>query len=304
MSKKISQQEYERRIEERFPEESFTVLEYTSTAKPAIIKCNSCGDIIKVSRALNFLAPNKVNGCKKCKGLWIERDKKIQEILQYYDIVKTEVKDTHIHYTIKCKKCGHERTSTLHNLYSHLQCGCETGVYRNRTAEEFIQEANQYCREGSYKLISEYKNQTTKVLLQHSCGFIWEVRPADVIHGDNFCPKCGKRISKGESLVQNILNELNIEAKREWIIPNTLLRFDFYFILGEQKFAIEYNGIQHYEQVEHFGNRLEVQQERDKRKKEYCENNNIILIEIPYWVPDERVKSLIVNKLNDYLERE
>lgn len=59
---KITQQEFERRIEVRFPLEKFEVKEYQSLGKPAIIKCLKCNKDIKVSKANNFLAPNKVYG--------------------------------------------------------------------------------------------------------------------------------------------------------------------------------------------------------------------------------------------------
>ena len=78
-----------------------------------------------------------------------------------------------------------------------MKCGCETNTIRNRTEEEFLNEVNKNCIEGSYELIGEYINQTTKVLLKHSCGFIWNARPADVIKGKSFCPRCGSYESKG-----------------------------------------------------------------------------------------------------------
>ena len=47
---------------------------------------------------------------------------------------------------------------------------------------------------------------------------------------------------------------------------------------------IEYNGIQHYEPVEYFGGerQFKIQQEHDKRKRKYAEDNKINLIEISY----------------------
>lgn len=293
---KISQKEFEERIKLRFPDEDFKILEYESTGKPMKIQCCNCNNIIEVSKAGNFLAKNKVNGCKNCKGLWIEREKKLNEIKEKYNIIKTEVKkDTHTYYTIECKKCHHKRTSTLKNLYKHLQCGCETNVYRGRTAEEFLKEVNKNSLNGSYTLVSNYTNQTTKVLLRHSCGFIWEVRPADVIHGRSFCPKCSKSRSKGEILVSKILEELGLSFDMQKTIPNSRLRFDFYFELNNQKIAIEYNGEQHYKEVPIFEASLEEQQERDSRKREYCKNNNIKLIEIPYWLKREEIKQLIIS---------
>ena len=45
------------------------------------------------------------------------------------------------------------------------------------------------------------------------------------------------------------------------------------------------------------------QQGLDERKRAYCLQNNIELIEIPYTMRDEELR-LYLNRLNDYLKRE
>lgn len=73
--------------------------------------------------------------------------------------------------------------------------------------------------------------------------------------------------------------------------------------LQNKKFAIEYNGRQHFEPITFFGGEEEfkTQQERDKRKEKYCEDNNIDLLVIPYWLTETQIKNTIKNKFNDYL---
>ena len=273
-----------------------------------IIQCNTCKQQIVVNKANNFLAPTKAFGCKNCHGLQKIRDQKIQEIKQKYEILNTFVKETHTYYRIKCKNCGHIRESTLQNLYRHLKCGCETNVKRNRTAEEFIEEVNNNSILGSYSLIGKYINQTTKVLLKHDqCGFIWEVRPSDVIHGKAQCPKCGKKYSKMCLYIEKILLENNIEFTMEKRLNNSLQRFDFYLENQKYKIAIEYNGEQHYKESNYFSPTLSQQQERDERKRRYCKENDIILYELPYNLTKEEIHNQIIkiiNKFNDYLERE
>ena len=290
--KKLTLADFENRIKERFPTESFTVLEFNGMKVPAKIKCDTCGEIIEVNHGGNFLAKNKVYGCKNCNGLWKQREEKLNKIKEYYDIIKTEIKETHTYYTIKCKNCGHERTSTLNNLYKHLDCGCKTKVYRNRNAEEFIQEVNRF-NNNEYTLISDYKDQLTKVLLRHSCGFIWEVRPSDVIHGRSYCPKCGHKESAGERFIRGILEKLNIPFEQEKRLNNSQQRFDFYLPNDGNPIAIEFNGEQHYRETDFFKGTLEVFQERDERKKKYCEENNITLITIPYWYSKEDIIKVI-----------
>ena len=76
MPKKISAQNFGSRIKDRFPEETFQILSYSGTGNPLSVKCENCGQIITVSKAVNFLAKNKAYGCVNCHGLWRQREKK------------------------------------------------------------------------------------------------------------------------------------------------------------------------------------------------------------------------------------
>jgi very-short-patch-repair endonuclease len=60
------------------------------------------------------------------------------------------------------------------------------------------------------------------------------------------------------------------------------LKFDFY--LPNYNLCIEYDGRQHFEPIDFFGGEknFEIIKKRDKIKNEYCLNNNIHLIRIPY----------------------
>ena len=48
--------------------------------------------------------------------------------------------------------------------------------------------------------------------------------------------------------------------------------------------GIEYQGVQHYKPIEHFGGEehFRHQQENDRKKKELCSKNGVTLIEWPY----------------------
>lgn len=247
MAKAVTLQEFNRRIKERFPEEKFEILEYSVAGKPAIFKCCTCGKEISVSSALNFLAKNKRYGCVNCHGIWKDREKKLELIKTKYEIIDdSEIRNTHTLYTVKCKNCGHIRTTTLNNLIKNLECGCKTGTLRNRTAEEFINTVNKNHID-QYELVSEYTDQTTKVLLRHlNCGFIWSVRPSDVINnGKCNCPKCATFQSIGARAIEQVLKESGIPYEKEKQLENSKQRFDFYFEIKNNKIAIEYNGIQH-----------------------------------------------------------
>lgn len=71
-------------------------------------------------------------------------------------------------------------------------------------------------------------------------------------------------------------------------VNNGNLSYDFY--LPNYNLLIEYQGRQHYMPVDFAGKgydwankQFEIQQEHDRRKREYAESNGYTLIEIPYW---------------------
>jgi hypothetical protein len=114
-----------------------------------------------------------------------------------------------------------------------------------------------------------------------------------------------KDMSFGERLVKGVLDEENYEYKQECYIGHSLddihsqsIRLDFVVFYKNVLHVIEYNGAQHYRSVEKFGGqeRFAVQQENDRKKKEFCERYNIPLLEIPYTVNSkDNVRELIVN---------
>lgn len=93
---------------------------------------------------------------------------------------------------------------------------------------------------------------------------------------------CGCVKSFGEQKIASILEEYNIPFEREKIFdPNTKYRYDFYV---NNEYVIEYDGKQHFQNTS-WGNdkySIEFSQQRDKEKNEYCFNNNIPIIRIPY----------------------
>lgn len=296
---RIIKKEMERRVAERFPDETFEILEYQSSGQPGKIRCCNCNKIIKIKQFSNFLAPSKNFGCSSCQNqLMAKREDNWEKIKKYYDITFTKVVDTHKRYQFKCKNCNHIRETTVQNLMKNFDCGCITGVKRSRTSKEFINEVNQYSIDGTYDLVDEYSDQLTRILLRHSCGFIFKVKPADIIHGQSRCPRCRKKRSKGELFIENLLKEFNIDFQVEKHLDNSRQRFDFYMENKKHKIAIEYN----YIEVDFFGGTLEEYQARDNKKKLYCEQHDIELYTIPYTMTNEEIRnyiSEIINKFND-----
>ncbi len=112
------------------------------------------------------------------------------------------------------------------------------------------------------------------------------------------CNSCSKTESRHEKTIAKYLKNKDIEFDIEYTfddcrnpITNAVLRFDFViFDKDIIKCLIECDGEQHYK-PSIFGNytqevaeqNLELQKYKDEIKNNYCKQNNIKLIRIPYW---------------------
>ena len=139
------------------------------------------------------------------------------------------------------------------------------------------------------------------------CGKEKIVKSKNLISGRT--QSCGCLISQGELKIMNILDNLGIPYQTQYTFPDLRgkkypLRFDF-AIFDDHKNLIallEYQGEQHYRASSIFAIQFEDKQEKDKMKKEYCRNNNLKLIEIPYWdykkISSDYLYNLIYEKDN------
>lgn len=89
------------------------------------------------------------------------------------------------------------------------------------------------------------------------------------------------------------------EASPAWIGKQ---RLDVY--IPELGLAVEYQGKQHYEAIQHFGGEegLVRTQERDKLKAKFCKQNNVDLVYFTYT--ENLTEKLVDKRLKKYVERE
>lgn len=100
--------------------------------------------------------------------------------------------------------------------------------------------------------------------------------------------------------IRKFLEILNVEFKREFIFENCLnskcLPFDF-LINHLLHIILEFDGEQHFYPVEYFGEEAHFKTvENDCIKNQYCIDNNIPLLRIPYWEFDN-IESILESTL-------
>jgi len=68
----------------------------------------------------------------------------------------------------------------------------------------------------------------------------------------------------------------------------------------ELRLAVEYNGVQHYKHVPYFHKNKEAflnQKYRDFIKRNMCKDNNIYLVEVPYFIKTEDIENYLIKEL-------
>lgn len=161
--------------------------------------------------------------------------------------------------------------------------GCKQCMKEKMTND--IQYVIKNIEKKGFKLLSKYKSSNSSITLQCEKGHIFESTYDRIVNHGSGCPICLE--SKGERVVRNFLIKNNIDFKQEYKFKNCKLHkelpFDFY--IPSLNIAIEYDGIQHFEIVGHFGglDSFIERKIRDTIKSFYCQQNNIKLIRIPYW---------------------
>lgn len=113
------------------------------------------------------------------------------------------------------------------------------------------------------------------------CGMEKDVNSASLRNGTSLSCGAHNNISKGNEKIKNILKNNNIIFEIEKCFSDCVdkkpLPFDFYV---ENKYLIEYDGIQHYDIKTKYD--YEYTHRHDLIKSEWCKKNNIPLIRIPY----------------------
>lgn len=127
------------------------------------------------------------------------------------------------------------------------------------------------------------------------CGASWKAKANSILCGSG-CPKC---LKKNETRIGKVITDIfklePLHNKRLYITNKEFVLFDYKFEYRGKTVIVEYNGIQHYEPVERFGGieKHSKQLKRDMKLREFCLENKIILVEIPYWESDENQYKLL-----------
>ena len=198
-------------------------------------------------------------------------------------------------YKCQCD-CGNICEVCSNSLVSNLtkSCGCLSKEKLKEHAEKMALEKDLTGQRFNKLLVLERTSQRTnngnviyKCLCD--CGNITYMSQGNL----KSALSCGCSKSKGEYKISQILNNNNISFEKEKAFDNCKFldtdkpaRFDFYV---NNQYIIEYDGEQHFQLTRFNGASKEKSeenfkkgQEHDQFKNQYCKDNNIPIIRIPY----------------------
>lgn len=314
---RYTKETYYQHLKELLPQSNFSLDVFNGTEQPCEITCNICHThhyFSQAARIARRARRNCTNVCKNCEeNDWTNRQKTAEQKAKYLLEKKQTIQlvsnvktwSSREPAIWKCTKCNHtfERSPFVMFNQNVLSCPwCETHPFEY--SEEMIREKTSELWGTEYTILDisklKNKNGSKRIVVAHEkCGFKYDVSLWNFLHGQG-CPKCKK--SHGEKQVRNYLITYGFNFQEQYPIftHNTCLKLDFYLEENNQKFAIEYNGIQHYQPVDFFGGEDGFKQQvlRDNWKSQYCSENNIQLIIIPYNDKSLINSNILAQRLN------
>lgn len=260
-----------------------------------------CGN----EKLVSVKASNLKSGNTKSCGCLNHKDK-FEDLtgqkFNHLTVIKRDSSQERISWFCQCD-CGNEELVSVraNNLKTGntKSCGCLKGA--NLKERKIDLTGKQFGKLTCIESI-KFENGISGWMCKCECGNVTKVVTSNLTK-ENGIKSCGCVKSKGEQLIVQILNNLNLSYEKEKTYEGLngdikKLRFDFF--IPEYNTLIEYQGVQHFKSIEMWGGeeQLKKQQKYDFIKKQYCIDNKIKLIEIPYKDFNKLNEEYILNLLN------
>ncbi len=244
--------------------------------------------------------------CKICvKERYLEEMQKIAKDRNGV-ILSTEYINAHTPLLWKCNICKHIWAGTLADIKGTKK---RKGTWCPKCAGNLkytIEDIKKIAKAKRGKCLStKYINIKTHLLWKcGECGFEWQAIADGVINQDTWCPRCSIGISERicRKFFETIFKvEFPIENNLKWLINDEGYQMHLDGFNKNLRLAFEYNGIQHYQNKKYFYKSKEEFEKRirdDNSKKKLCEEKNITLIIVPYWIGFDEMEQFIVSECN------
>lgn len=237
---------------------------------------------------------NKTRGLGISQQEFIDRANKAHNHKYNYELsVYTGINKN---LTIICPNHGNFVQSPNNHMRGMGCTKCKYVIISNKakfSQDDFLLKAKNAWNDRFDYSKSKYIGDKIKILIRCNKHNIEFLQTPNNHYRQNGCKLCFTR-SLGEQVITEWLNlnKINYETEKIFITCkrsnfNYYFRFDFY--LPDFNLLIEYDGEQHYKQVNRWGwgkqaaNKFEIIQERDLFKTNWAKDNGYNLLRIPYF---------------------
>ena len=271
-------EEAKKRFFETIKEEGYQVLgEYEDTTKRIKVRCKREHET--TVQPSGFV--HQGERCRKCA--YIENTIKQSgenDFIKFVEQNGHKILSEYINANTKILidyQCGHDAHWIKPSVYKkHQDCSICIGLSTPENAER---DFYKMLRTNKHKLLSKYKYNNEKVLIDFKCGHDahW-ITPKHYKKGVG-CPSCTE--SKGQRIICDWLESNRIPYKAEYKLPNKRYLYDIF--IPSYNLIVEVHGVQHYKDVPFFNNRtLKEEQENDRNKKDHAESLGYNYIVVDY----------------------
>ena len=269
------------------------MIDYSKKKNKHIDSCDEC----KIIKTISLVRLRESE--EKFRLLREVCDKNGYELLSNKD--EYSGRDTPIKYI--CKKHGSQmqRLDVLLRGGICYYCAHEILAINQTFTPEYITQIVNSINGNELLNANEYVNSKT-TNLRIRCGLCGNVFTCSFYAytklNQTRCVTCSKKESKPELEIRTFLENNNIVFEKEKRFDNCrdILPLPFDFYLPDYNLCIEFDGRQHYEP--RFGEKDYLRTvKHDNIKNEYCKNNNINLLRIPYW-EGNNIDDILIKQLN------
>lgn len=299
------------------------------------IICNQCGHRWTTSIKVHINSKSK---CPICARSWrwtrdsfIARARDLHGDKYDYNYITSEhINGKNSYVPILCKRCNKVWSPTIASHINNKSCcpNCPnvngwnpetflikaSQIHRDKynyslISEDLVTDAYGYgpiiCNKYNYSLISEdlvtdaYSYVPIICNKCNKCNNRWNITVNNHINHGFGCPHCN--ISKGKLACESILKALGIQYISQATITSLPTRkYDFSFIYKGSTFLLEFDGMQHFQYVEHF--HLNIDKFIEKQHIDYIKTQRALyqgykVIRISYLQFDN-IKHHIITALN------
>jgi len=274
---------------------NFTIImtNYRAASKRAHFECKICGYEWETQpRSIYYLK----TGCPMCSSnaplTTDEFSKRMKNLVGNEYTLLSECNGRHAIVKIKHNKCGLVYDVEAGSFLSGRRCPNPEEISKRIHDGLFVDKDEMIRRlkhswNDEMQYVSGFESVNDDALFRHKkCGKVFRARPRQLYNKFRGCTYCS--YSKGEIVINNYLEKRNIKHLPQYIFDDCkdkrVLPFDYAVFNddGSLNCLIEYQGQQHYQKVDYFGNDSWISTTtHDVMKKDYCKKKKIKLLCIP-----------------------